>query len=90
LKTLLAEGKKPDIDALLALLGNRSIPDDGELPDSGVGLERERILAPIFIESPSYGTRSSTILTIDNDGVVEVLEKTHTDGSIREFCFSLL
>jgi uncharacterized protein with NRDE domain len=90
LAALLSGGKQPDTDKLLALLENRSIPADSELPESGVGLERERILAPMFIESASYGTRSSTVLTIGNHGVVEVFDKTHADGSLRVFCFSLL
>lgn len=29
-----------------------------ELPDTGVGLEKERILSPILICTPVYGTRS--------------------------------
>jgi uncharacterized protein with NRDE domain len=89
LSALLAAGKKPDTGALLALLENRLIPDDSELPDSGVGLDRERMLAPMFIETASYGTRSSTVLTIDSKGTMEVCEKTHADGSLREFCFRL-
>jgi uncharacterized protein with NRDE domain len=47
---------------LLALLGNRSTAEDGQLPDTGVGLENERKLSALFIEDSFYGTRSSTVL----------------------------
>ncbi|MDH3530493.1 MAG: NRDE family protein [Acidobacteriota bacterium] len=52
-------------DLLFELLADKSIAPDEDLPDTGVGLERERLLSPIFIETPIYGTRSSTVLTID-------------------------
>ena len=42
-------------------------PDD-ELPATGVTLERERLLSSPFIVSADYGTRCSTVLTIDRDG----------------------
>jgi uncharacterized protein with NRDE domain len=56
------------------------------LPDTGVGLEWERILSPMFIESPAYGTRSSSVLKMGSN--VEVLEKTWATGEVREFRFT--
>ena len=46
-----------------ALADRRTAPD-AQLPDTGVGLERERWLAPAFIAAPEghYGTRCSTLL----------------------------
>ena len=41
---------------------------DAELPATGVTLERERMLSAPFIVSDDYGTRCSTVLTIDRDG----------------------
>lgn len=61
---------------IVGLLQDQSIPPAGELPHTGVGLEWEKILAPIFITSPSYGTRSSSILTIDYRGEVAYSEIT--------------
>jgi uncharacterized protein with NRDE domain len=49
---------------LIHLLQNRNRPPDAALPDTGMGLEWERILSPLFIVSPQYGTRSSTILRV--------------------------
>lgn len=39
---------------------------DADLPDTGVGIERERRLSPVFIADDEYGTRSSTVLTVGN------------------------
>jgi uncharacterized protein with NRDE domain len=49
---------------LFATLADRSIATDAELPDTGVGRERERALSPAFITVPEgrYGTRCSTVL----------------------------
>jgi uncharacterized protein with NRDE domain len=57
-----------EFDGLFELLADRSPAADGALPDTGVGLERERLLAPVFIAHPDYGTRCSTVLAIDRDG----------------------
>ncbi len=61
---------------LLELLKDQSVPPDDQLPDTGVGPDWERMLAPIFITSPDYGTRCSSLLTIDTDGEVDFTEIT--------------
>jgi uncharacterized protein with NRDE domain len=66
-------------ESLFALLADRRIPPDDELPQTGVGLEWERILSPVFITSPIYGTRSSTILLVGKNRRVKVVEKVY-DG----------
>ena len=72
----LLEGKDgPSPGALFEILQDRSRPPDEQLPETGVGIEWERILSPLFIESPAYGTRSSTILLIDREGVVTFIER---------------
>jgi uncharacterized protein with NRDE domain len=62
-------------EELFALLADRRVPPDGKLPATGIGLEWERLLSTIFIESPIYGTRSSTILLIGNNRRVRFVEK---------------
>ena len=64
-----------DDGAALDLLRDESQPDDAELPDTGVGLELERVLAPIFVDGGHYGTRASTLLTIDADGGMRLRER---------------
>jgi uncharacterized protein with NRDE domain len=73
---LLSEQKNPPQDKLFRMLRDRTIACDDQLPDTGVGMELERILSPIFITSPTYGTRSSTIILIDQHNHVNFTEKT--------------
>ena len=57
---------KPEItEQLLSALQNDEIAVDNQLPDTGVGLQLERLLSPAFITSPSYGTRTSTVVIIE-------------------------
>lgn len=64
-------------DALFSILSDASVPDDSLLPHTGVGLEWERILSPLFIHSETYGTRSSTVMLMDKNGNIEITERTH-------------
>lgn len=70
-------------EALLRMLSDRTVAADGELPDTGVGLEWERLLSPVFIVSKDYGTRCSTVVLIGSDGTVTVEERSHApDGGV--------
>ncbi|MBZ4654259.1 MAG: hypothetical protein JG781_1598 [Peptococcaceae bacterium] len=64
---------------LFNILADAKVVEDQELPDTGVGMEWERILSPIFITSPDYGTRSSTVIMIDYDNHVLFMEKSMRD-----------
>ncbi|WP_266183704.1 NRDE family protein [Dyella humicola] len=57
-----------------ALADPHGYPDD-ELPDTGVGLERERRLSSAFISGEHYGTRASTVVAIGYDGRGVVVER---------------
>lgn len=70
------EHKEIKTEKLFKLLSDTRIPPDDELPDTGVGIEIERIAAPVFIESPTYGTRASTVLLIDKNDNVTFIEKS--------------
>lgn len=61
----------PDVsvDDLLSLLTDSTPAMDAELPDTGVGTDMERLLSPIFITSPVYGTRCSTAITVRQGNV---------------------
>ena len=61
---------------LLNLLNDTQKAKDEELPDTGVGKEWEKVLSSIFIQSPKYGTRSSTAVVVDNENNVRFAEKT--------------
>jgi len=62
-------------ESLFAMLADRHVPPDKKLPSTGIGLEWERLLSSIFIESPVYGTRSSTVLLIGKNRRVRFVEK---------------
>ena len=55
------------IDALFVMLADRTKAADDALPTTGVPLEIERDLSPIFIASPLYGTRASTVVVRRGD-----------------------
>ena len=77
LTRVLEHDEHMDTEALFSALTDHTVPADEDLPDTGVGLVRERMLAPVFITSPDYGTRSSTILTVDTAGTALFTERTH-------------
>ncbi len=64
-----------DRESLFRLLASRSVAPDAALPDTGLGLARERELAPAFIQADTYGTRCSTVLTRSVQGGVEFEER---------------
>lgn len=71
------EGKKNiPVDEIFTILGDTTLPHDNSLPETGVGITWERILAPIFINSDVYGTRSSAIITVDHDSNLTFIERT--------------
>jgi uncharacterized protein with NRDE domain len=76
LKQILKDDTEPAVEEMFSMLADHSLPEDRHLPDTGVGLEKERLLAPLFISSADYGTRSSTVLFIDRDGTVTFVERT--------------
>nr|WP_304621787.1 NRDE family protein [Rhodothermus marinus] len=43
-------------------------------------LEWERRLSAIFVATPVYGTRSSTVLLWDKDGTLTFVERTYGPG----------
>ena len=72
---------------LFEALADHRPPDDTELPDTGVGLERERLLAPAMIRADGYGTRASTLVLVGHDGRVEFVERGWPpagDAPVRE------
>jgi uncharacterized protein with NRDE domain len=84
LAAILAENEN-DIDRqrLLEALQDQSVPPDNQLPDTGVGPAWERMLAPIFITSPTYGTRCSSLLTIDANAAVVFTEVSWRPAEAR-------
>lgn len=84
-----------DVDGLtqrlFAALADRAPAADADLPDTGVGLSRERQLSPRFIHLPDpahpdrafYGTRCSTVLIRAVDGSTQIVERTFNDAGAQ-------
>jgi uncharacterized protein with NRDE domain len=67
--------RDPGLEELLAMLADRQAAADEALPDTGIGLEWERMLSAPFIVNERYGTRCSTVVRIDHEGAVCVRER---------------
>lgn len=57
-----------NLQSLWDAMGDERIAADAELPDTGVGIELERRLSPVFVRGEAYGTRASTIIAVDREG----------------------
>lgn len=78
LKHLLDISYEVTIEDYFKLLKDRAIPCDQQLPNTGIGLTWERILAPVFIDSPDYGTRCSSIILMEPSGTIQFYERTYS------------
>ncbi|MCC5909786.1 MAG: NRDE family protein [Clostridiaceae bacterium] len=67
------------IEDLFDILDDTETPSDEELPQTGVPLETERLLSTIHIDSPTYGTRSKTVILVSTEGEVSFYEKNLDD-----------
>lgn len=85
--------EKLSTTAIFEALHDTTLADDADLPDTGIGYEKEKALSAMFIKMRDYGTRCSTVLAIDRAGKVKLAERVyntttfeHTD---RVFSFLL-
>jgi uncharacterized protein with NRDE domain len=69
-----------DDASLFAALADERIAADDELPDTGIGRERERALSAAFVRGADYGTRASTIVMIGHDGHGRIVERRFGPG----------
>jgi uncharacterized protein with NRDE domain len=72
------------IERLLVALADATPAADAELPDTGVGLARERLLSPRLVRIPDparpelalYGTRCATVLVREAGGATRIVERS--------------
>ncbi len=71
--------RSPNISShlLFEFLYDGERASDDQLPETGIGLERERALSSMFIKSPNYGSRCSTVILIDQQNNVEFSERVY-------------
>ncbi len=82
LDSIVPAGDELALDPVYETLRDGVQSDDEHLPSTGVPLEVERMLSSIFIVSPNYGTRCSTIIALDPQGK-GILSETSYDASGR-------
>lgn len=71
-------------EELLDILTDREIAEDEFLPNTGIGLEKERLLSPIFIQGDQYGTCCSTAIIVDKQGQALFHERSFYGGKIKD------
>lgn len=74
-------GGSLSIEDIFKVLADDARAVDEDLPETGVGLELERMLSPLFITSPVYGTRSSTVVLFNRHQEVTFVERTFTPAT---------
>lgn len=95
-KALLAEYMEQtteiDPDVLFNIMQRAEPFPTKQLPDTGVGEDLESLLSSIFIQSEEYGTRCTTVLTIDSDDHINFEERTYEKGTFtttQKFSFDI-
>lgn len=64
-------------DSLLEIMRDEERAADQTLPNTGIGLERERALSSMFIKTNNYGSRCSTVVLVDRNHKVEFVERVY-------------
>ena len=82
-----------DAEALLNALYDDKPARDEQLPETGIAMDLERALSSMFIKTPNYGTRCTTVLLVDQQNQVSFSERTYDlktfDYSSKFFQFTI-
>ena len=71
----LLEGETVSVESCFQILADEELAEDSDLPSTGVSYAIEKAISAIFIKTPGYGTRCSTVLTFDNSFVWNLNER---------------
>lgn len=77
---------------LFSILSDSEQAPEEDLPSTGIPLELEQAISPVFIKTDNYGTRSSTVLLIHMNGTIEFVERKfdlHDPSEYSEISFNL-
>ena len=69
-----------DPETLFRPLANESLGDYGLHPQGPSDISMEANETPVFIRNPVYGTRCSTVVTVDRAGNGRIMERRFTDS----------
>jgi uncharacterized protein with NRDE domain len=72
--SLLCQGAPED--AYFEMLADTTRAPDLRLPDTGIAIDLERVLSAVCIETPGYGTRTSTVVKLYAEAPAELHERT--------------
>lgn len=79
----LAQAVEADDEELLEIMADGRQPPAHLLPNTGLNKETEHLLSSVFIVSPTYGTRASTLLTLRQDGSWQIRERSFGRDGVR-------
>jgi uncharacterized protein with NRDE domain len=71
--SLLCQGAPED--AYFEMLADTTRAADMRLPDTGIAIDLERVLSAVCIETPGYGTRTSTVVKLYASAPAELHER---------------
>ncbi len=74
-ETISTDTLEPEV--LFDFLRDEQIAKDNQLPNTGVGIDRERALSAMFIKMQGYGTRCSTVVLVDKKNCVSYSERVY-------------
>lgn len=83
LKTALLDwlvGAKGDLEVLFKALTNEALGDFGLHPQEPSDISIEASETPVFIRNPIYGTRCSTVVTVDRTGHGRIVERRFSES----------
>lgn len=79
LETIINLEQPIEPEQLFSILKDQQKAADELLPNTGIPFEWERLLSSIFINSPDYGTRSSCLLLLEKNSLVEFIERQYNE-----------
>jgi uncharacterized protein with NRDE domain len=72
-----------DAEELFDVLYDQQQADLDKLPHTGLSPERERALSPMFIKTPGYGSRCSTVILINHKNEVLFSERDYDVNTFK-------
>lgn len=72
-----------EVEELFEILTDEEKFEGELLPDTGLGMEKEKDVSSIFIKTDNYGTVSSTVILIDKENNVVFCEKNYLPSNVE-------
>ena len=66
-----------DKERLFDVMRDSATANDDQLPNTGLSLTKERALSSMFIDTPDYGTRCTTLIMMNKNGEIYFEERTY-------------